>query len=658
MILDELVLHDFGVFADRNAIMLTPPSHDKPVILIGGLNGAGKTTILEAVHLVLYGNLASIAARRSGSYDSYLRSLIHRAARRGDGAAVELAFHTYYEGAVRNYRVRRYWRETGSGTRERLEVLRDGELDEALTATWAEQVETFLPRGIASLFFFDGEQIESLADLERSRQVLGSVLASLLGLDIVDRLAADLTVLQRRHRAQQMPDSVRRDVEKAEASVKGARQVEEAAELAAAAAKQEVERARKRHRELRERYSTEGGDLLDQRTSGEDRLLAARADLASIDDELRDMAGGAAPLLQVTSALTELAAQARRESDAARAQVVLEVLATRDSAVVRELHRARVQASAIAAVEAFLANDRETREEVMGADSPITGLVDPGRLDFLTTGDLPNSKKKMHGLLARRADALAELDTAERMLTAIPDPEALAPLRLEREHAYDEMLRAEMVHTHHEEQAAVLRQERMRAQAICEKAMEDVARVNLSADDDRRLVDHADRIKATLSNLKEAANRRHLDRVSALILDALGLLMRKENLISQISIDPVTYAVELLGSSGQPLAAEQLSVGERQLLAVAMLWGLAKATDNPLPVVIDTPLGRLDSSHRHYLLTRYFPQASHQVVLMSTDTEIDADACRKLKPYIGRAYHLDFDPAVSATTIRPGYFWE
>ncbi len=39
-------------------------------------------------------------------------------------------------------------------------------------------------------------------------------------------------------------------------------------------------------------------------------------------------------------------------------------------------------------------------------------------------------------------------------------------------------------------------------------------------------------------------------------------------------------------------------------------------------MAIDTPLGRLDSEHRHHLVERYFPQASHQVMLLSTDTEI------------------------------------
>jgi len=188
--------------------------------------------------------------------------------------------------------------------------------------------------------------------------------------------------------------------------------------------------------------------------------------------------------------------------------------------------------------------------------------------------------------------------------------------------------------------------------------MDDADRASLAADDDRRLVDHAERVRVTLDALKADATRRHLDRISALVLDSLRNLMRKENLITEIAIDPVTYAVELRGSSGQPLTAEQLSVGERQLLAVALLWGLARASGQPLPVVIDTPLGRLDSAHRHHLLGRYFPHASHQVVLLSTDTEIGADAWKELAPHVGLSYRLEFDPAAGASTVRPGYFWE
>lgn len=91
-----------------------------------------------------------------------------------------------------------------------------------------------------------------------------------------------------------------------------------------------------------------------------------------------------------------------------------------------------------------------------------------------------------------------------------------------------------------------------------------------------------------------------------------------------------------------------------------MLWGLARAAGQPLPIVIDTPLGRLDGSHREHLLKRYFPHASHQVILLSTDTEIDEQAYDRIAAYVGHSYRLEFDTRElgNATTVEPGYFWE
>jgi DNA sulfur modification protein DndD len=657
VILDELILHDVGVFAGRNRILLTPPSPARPVVLVGGLNGAGKTTILDAIHLVLYGPLSSPAARRAGSYDAYLRSLIHTSARPSDGSAVELAFHAYIEGTESSYRIRRSWRETGSGIREQLAVLRDGALDEALTATWAEHVEAFLPRGIAGLFFFDGEQIESLADLDKSRQVLASALAALLGLELVDRLGADLAVLRRRHRSRQVPDEVHHRAEAAKAAVSQARYEEEAADRARLEIQRSVDQWRKRHFELSERYQEQGGELVEQRELAEKRVASAHAELRRIDMELREAAEGTAPMLMLAAALRKVAAQARRESEAARDRVVLGVLAARDSTLLEQLRSLRTPGSAIAAVEACLAADRAARHRTAGIE-PVTGLDDPSAAEFLAGRSLPETRRKVADLLARRAQAQAELDTAERMLALIPDAEALAPVRAERDLAQDELLRAEASLAHSEDRLAALRQQRIRAQAAYEKALDAAALASLAADDDRHLLDHIERVQGTLSALKRAAIRRNLDRIAALMLEALQQLMRKENLITEISIDPDTCEVGLRGASGQPLAAGQLSVGERQLLAVAMLWGLAHAAGQPLPVVIDTPLGRLDSSHRYHLVDRYFPRASHQVVLLSTDTEIDAEARNRLQQHIGRAYRLDFDAAAAATTIRPGYFWE
>lgn len=658
MILDELVLHNVGTFAGRHAITLGPPGPGKPIVLVGGLNGAGKTTFLEAIHLAFYGALAQPSGRRSGSYENYLASLIHRGVPASEGASVELAFHAHQQGMERHYRITRSWRATAkSGVRERLDIEVDGRPDKALSSTWNEHVETFLPRGIAGLFFFDGEQIEALADLERSRHVLGAALAALLGLDLVERLVTDLSVLRRRHQASQVSGELRAAVEERQQAVTAIRQAEEEAVAAAGAARVEVERAEKILFELTEQYRSAGGSLLDQREATATRLLMMRDRLRQTEEELRDELGDVAPLMQLNSMLSAVARQAHVEASAARERVVADVVSARDKALIDRLRQTGIASTALSDIEEYLAADRAQRRS-QGELPNITGLQNPAVLDQLITSALPATDRRVRTLLQRRAELQAEIEHAERLLAAIPDPESLAPLAAERDAALGELSRTQASLLQAEERLAALRQERDRATTAYEAAMDRAAQATLEADDDRRLVDHIDRTRTTLQQLRAAAADRHLMRISALVLEALRQLLRKESLITAVAIDAETNTVELSGHDGRRLPAQELSAGERQLLAVALLWGLARASGQPLPIVIDTPLGRLDGSHRQHLLDRYFPHASHQVILLATDTEIDEEAYGRLRRHVGRAYRLEFDPAANATTVQHGYFWE
>ena len=98
--------------------------------------------------------------------------------------------------------------------------------------------------------------------------------------------------------------------------------------------------------------------------------------------------------------------------------------------------------------------------------------------------------------------------------------------------------------------------------------------------------------------------------------------------------------------------------GEKQIYAISMLWALAKTSGRPLPVIIDTPLGRLDSDHRKLLVERYFPFASHQMLILSTDTEVDQQYFAELQPGVSQAYHLEFDPEEHQSLVSSGYFWK
>ena len=133
-------------------------------------------------------------------------------------------------------------------------------------------------------------------------------------------------------------------------------------------------------------------------------------------------------------------------------------------------------------------------------------------------------------------------------------------------------------------------------------------------------------------------------------------LAHKKTLVTGVRIDRVTFATTLVDGAGREVPKARLSAGEKQIYAISMLWALARTSGRPLPMIIDTPLGRLDSEHRDNLVQRYFPAASHQVILLSTDTEIDGQLLKDLGSSVSHSYRLDYDFAAGRTTATPGYF--
>ena len=84
---------------------------------------------------------------------------------------------------------------------------------------------------------------------------------------------------------------------------------------------------------------------------------------------------------------------------------------------------------------------------------------------------------------------------------------------------------------------------------------------------------------------------------------------------------------------------------------------LAKTSGRKLPIIIDTPLGRLDSKHRKKLVENYFPSASHQVIILSTDTEIGESYLASLQEHISHSIMLDYSGKEGSSNVGEGYFW-
>lgn len=205
---------------------------------------------------------------------------------------------------------------------------------------------------------------------------------------------------------------------------------------------------------------------------------------------------------------------------------------------------------------------------------------------------------------------------------------------------------------------AAAREQLDEAEAALRRIWQGKMEQEFAHEDSRRLLELAGKTRDTMQVFLQRVTESKIDRLSLLITEFFRFLLRKQTFVERITIDPATFAITLHGVDGQTLAKERLSEGEKQIIAISVLWGLARASARPLPAVIDTPRARLDATHRQHLVERYFPNARHQVVIFSTDTEVDRQYYQDLQPHIARAYHLRYDESARKTVGEEGYFWK
>lgn len=656
MILDELVLHDFGVYGGRQSITLTPASRQKPIILFGGLNGGGKTTILDALQLAFYGARADCAGRAALAYDEYLRRSVHRRASSSE-AAVEVAFRYTIDGQVQSWRLMRTWRNA-ENTREQFQVMRDGKLDKAASEHWGAQVEDLLPARIAPLFLFDGEKVEGYADLAEAPGLIRTAIQNLLGLDIVERLASDLTTLERRHRSDLKTPAETEALVTLRADIE--RLVAERVRVVQNSARQtvEVDNLEKQSRALDARYEREGGALFQDRSRLQAELAVSERALDALQRSLRESAAGAAPLALVSGLLSDVAARVSEEEAARRSEVTAEVMADEHAALIAHPVLGGLPPDARAVLEAF-AQERREKLNQAAALPRILSLDAAGlaTLEALTTGEeLHAATRQASDLLAQARQLRENVVQLRGLLASVPSEDSVADLISARDTIRDQHRVAAYEARRLDEEKQRLEREIQALRDRETRILEVTAKAQFEQEDIGRIINHSGRVRDTLGRFREAVICRHVSRIETLVLDSFQQLVRKPDLVRGLRIDPQTFMLELTGSRGEVITAERLSAGERQLLAIAMLWGLGRASGRPLPTVIDTPLGRLDSEHRSRLVANYFPNASHQVMLLSTDEEITRDHYEALRPSVGRTYRLRYDEGEARTIVENGYF--
>lgn len=657
MLVTEIIIHNFGVYKNRHTINIQPPSKEKNVILFGGLNGAGKTTLLDAIQLSLYGKLARCSNRGTLSYEEFLKRSINKTVNKKEGAAIGIKFRHFSNGYEQEYFVYRSWSSNGNGIKERVDVVRNGAIDHMLTDSWNEKVEEFIPNNISNLFFFDGDRIEEMANLDNSSVVLSSAINSLLGLDLIDRLKTDLKVFEKKKKLKTKSDTELNAIEEQRENINQIKNIKEVIFKKRASLNNKIDQCNKELSVIENEFMLEGGELFKIRKDMEIEKSEKENVINHIENELRELAGGVTPLLLVTEFLKEISSQIDKEEKYKKAHALASLLDHRDQKIIDFLKKTSKESDLITQVTKYLENDRVNIAESAKQDQYLH-LNEKSKLKIeeLLENKFHSTIKDIEDTLNLLKKNKSELVVLERKLENVPDEELIGKIINKRNLFLSELKSLEYELSKNEEELTDIKKQLFEQQKKLDKLLSVSIENQFEQEKIARILFHSPRVRATLDVFRNKVVKNHIGKIETLVIDCLKKLMRKNNLITAVSIDPHTYSLTLFGNNGKLITQERLSAGERQMLAVSILWALGRASGRPMPIVIDTPLGRLDSTHRIHLVNNYFPFASHQVLLLSTDEEIDSRYYNRLKSNIGRSYTLEYSEKDDSTTISEGYF--
>ena len=663
MIFTELVIENFGAYAGKHAIDLRPENDDviRSIILLGGMNGGGKTTLMDAIRLALYGERARCSTRGNLGYSNFLAQSVNSQATSADVTKIELSFEDVFEGHWQQFKIIRAWNRDIKDGKDSLSIERENRFDNKLAEGWNEYIENILPLGISNLFLFDGEQVKELAELDTPPPAVVDAINNLLGLELAEKLSIDLEVLVNRKRKALASKTQLLTIEEIEQKLAAKRVEKEQANSKLAELQQKLEKAGKKLARSRNKFNKQGGKIASEREQFESKLKDLNSRLEAKRQELIVLASGNLPLKLIAPLLDSAITQGKQEQEIQQLKQAQGVIGARDKNLLNHLASIDLAEEYISKIEFFLADEnRKVAESIAKVADNFLHLTDP-QLQQLTSNTqvLPLQINSTQKVIKEIEQLEVTKDKTESQLAIAASPEDYQKLLEAVERTQEEVSKYKALYKLEQDKLEKLGREVERIEQELKRNLKSYSEDAIDNLNDEHIIKTSAKVQQTLKLFKEKLTLKKLNKLETEVKDCFLYLLHKSNLINRVTIDSDRFKLELYDHQGQPFPKQRLSAGEKQLLAIAFLWGLARVSGRNLPIAIDTPLGRLDSSHRHNLVERYFPAASHQVILLSTDTEIGEKEVTMLRKQeaIAQEYLLKYNPEKRQTTVEKGYFW-
>ena len=668
MILHKLTLNNVGLFHGKQTVNLTPKG-GKPIILIGGMNGAGKTTLLDAVQLCLYGK-RSLGSRVSyNAYHEHLSEIIHRSSTANssiDHASVSLEFEYTRDDEKKRYTVERLWKRQRGGetVKETLIIYENDRLNTDFESEyWQDCINELVPIGVSQFFFFDGENVRRLVDDSDHDAFLRESIKALFGLNLVERLQSDLHIYANRLLKRDSPESVQQEITKVELEIENLRNRFVDIEVESEKIATQIDDLESEIEQQEHRLATEGGNYARQRGNLQRQQEQLQTEIEDLENKIRAQCGELFPFALVPKNLNRLKTQLLKELQLNEWDAKSRALKAHKDLLLEHLPSEEfwadisLESSQISAIQnkvtSLLTKPLEYPEELRGLKKirERSSAEYDCILEWIDTclNKIPQEFRELNDILQ---STQSELKKVKNALQKVPPEDVLKPI-------------IEGLSDLNKRLGQLQIQEQNANETICslkdqiekvEQRRDMLYRAQQQRQAHIKRPKRVESVQKVLTEYTAQLTQSKMTTLSDAIVEGFNRLSHKPDRIKRVELDPQTFAVKLYDTYNHSISKDELSAGEQQIYTTALLWGLARTSGKLLPMILDTPLGRLDSSHRQLLIEHYFPYASHQVILLSTDTEIIGHLLSLLKPHISHTFHLAYQQAEGHTTIEKGYF--
>jgi DNA sulfur modification protein DndD len=677
MRIDKLMLCDFRQFNGENAVDLLT-ANEKNVILIGGKNGYGKTTLLMSLVWCLYGeDIAKIdegfkrEIQKEGSYSKYLRSSLNwdKLSAGGSDFYVEIVINDV---ELPSLSVSMPAQSSSCKIRRSFNVLTNEITLEGSQSIYLETDDDkkgfvndcLIPVEAAKFVFFDAEKIAEWAELSTREEgnVLNDALGKILGLDIYESLVSDLEVYADGLRKESATSNVKQQIQavergialsNSECEIKSKEIIEKDSSINAYRAKVlEYEKYLSKHASV----TKDSGNL-------EELYLKKSA----YEEKVEELEKGFNQLCEIipfaimAGNLEQLVEQIQEEDKRIASIDGLNELGQKASLIVEKVFN-----------QSPFPNDddipfskkifyaEKTRKIIEEIFSEYKELDENG-LDL----DLSKSQREFvietFQFISRQSKELFEnsiqsFNNAKQALQEI-----------------NKTIRA-VESDQHDEEIIRYTSNKQESQRKLEKAIEErgalqsqvyLIKKTIEADQNRlqaylnkvevsehkrKKLDKANKFISTLRAFVEVQKRNKCSDLEKAIYDEMKKLMHKLQdggagfvaaVKAELLPDNDGLQVALLDKEGIVRNKETMSQGEKQIYISSLIKAILSLSVQEYPIFIDTPLGRLDHEHINNILTNYYPDLAGQVVLMVTNNEIPPARFKLMERIVAKTYLIE-----------------